>query len=110
MRTVRARPELHPARALRVGHGLEHADGTAAPMVVAARRPVLRGRRRVGVLDRAVVEVVSIHREPAFEEERLTKRAQPRHYALKLDYGKSTERIVLFATQAERLAAAKAAL
>jgi hypothetical protein len=32
------------------------------------------------------------------------------HYALKLDYGLPTERIVLFATQAERLQAARAIL
>ena len=35
---------------------------------------------------------------------------KPKHYALKLDYGKPTERIVLFATREERLAAARAAL
>jgi hypothetical protein len=34
----------------------------------------------------------------------------PRHYHLKLDYGQPTERIVSFATQAERLAAARAVL
>jgi len=36
--------------------------------------------------------------------------AANRHYHLKLDYGKPSERIVSFSTQAERLAAAKAAL
>lgn len=33
----------------------------------------------------------------------------PRHYPLKLGYGTTVERIVLFATQAERLAAARLA-
>ena len=33
-----------------------------------------------------------------------------KHYHLKLDYGKQTERIVSFATQSKRLAAARAAL
>jgi hypothetical protein len=34
----------------------------------------------------------------------------PKHYHLKLDYGLTTERIVSFETQAERLAAAKSVL
>lgn len=34
----------------------------------------------------------------------------PKHYHLCLDWGKPTQRIVSFATQAERLAAAKLAL